>query len=506
MAFDFTWPSNKAVILNWNDAELASWDQLATTAQEMSHRIDNPGFNEETSRRAVALLNSMHPERHPELEDRKICRAVVSLWARDPTLAERTMRTPILQSVCENGRMTRLFVFALANMYFTYFDQLDIWDEGLFALTAELLQRGVAEQKDVQESGLVRAFRKYPEVCLGIAAPEKLARLVVDRDCDLLSVMREVGLGDFTAGRFAEFTRQRVYLDRITAADPRKPHAWLRELCDSDLVNAPTAGGLRFGHLVIEAMTAVPVEAPSREWEGTILHIAGEPRARGTVRWNTWWSRIPEDNVRRIITWLSGEDIRLFLEAVKIFGEKNGKSDLGRMFPDRERFLKRVARIESRSRNPIVCWSLGPVGDSRDYGRELRTDISQLVGGNYGETAVIYMNCGGFHVVEGSHNFKLWIIKDDPPELLADWKRDRIQGPEFLHALRTHGREHQDHRALTHNVHKKWISDALLFIEHSGTYVPPEAVMSPETYRKVSAERPLPVRPKYWRPSKPGEL
>ncbi|MBP0645315.1 hypothetical protein J8J17_26340, partial [Mycobacterium tuberculosis] len=65
MAFDFTWPSNKAVILNWNDAELASWDQLATTAQEMSHRIDNPGFNEETSRRAVALLNSMHPERHP---------------------------------------------------------------------------------------------------------------------------------------------------------------------------------------------------------------------------------------------------------------------------------------------------------------------------------------------------------------------------------------------------------------------------------------------------------
>src|SRR5699024_11622088 len=98
--------------------------------------------------------------------------------------------------------------------------------------------------------------------------------------------------------------------------------------------------------LVNEAMTSRPVDSPSSEWQRTILQIADDPRARGTITWNTWWSRIPAENLQRVIAWLSVEDIRLFLEAVKIFGEKNYNYDLLRMLPDRENFMNVLLELK----------------------------------------------------------------------------------------------------------------------------------------------------------------
>ncbi|PCC43165.1 EH signature domain-containing protein [Brevibacterium aurantiacum] len=499
MILDFTLPSTKPTILRWSEQELSAWEKLSTDAEAMSHRVDNPGLSTETSQQARTVLDSEHPERHPELANRKICRAVVTLWAGDLRLARDTMRVPILQTVCENGSFTRLFTFALANLYFTHFDRLDDWDTGLFAKTADYLHQGVSLQARARSRDALFAIQQNPELSMGMSAPEKIAQQVLARDSDLPSTMREVGLGDYSGGRYAEIARQRVYLDRIAQADPRQTYTWLEDLCDSDLADAPATDGRRFGHLVIEAMTSQPVDSPSREWESTILKIADDPRARGTINWNKWWSRIPPENLRRVIAWLSGEDIRLFLEAVEIFGKKNGKDDLLRMFPDREHFLKGLLELKLVRETRLFAGPAARSAIRQIMGDDLRTNISQLSGMNYRETAVIFMNCGKFHVIEGSHNFRMWVIKGDPPEIMSNWRLGQINSTQFLNELRGERSPHEDYVALTHNVHKKWISDALLFIDSAGEYVPPEAVMSPATYQKVSAERPLPVRPKNWR-------
>jgi hypothetical protein len=134
MTLEFPLPSADASILRWSDHDMSVWDKLSVDAQAMSRRIDNPGLSAETSQRARTVLASEHPELHPDLADRKICRAIVTLWAGDRRLAEETMRVPVLQMVCDNGNFTRLFTFALANVYFTHFVHLDEWDEGLFAV------------------------------------------------------------------------------------------------------------------------------------------------------------------------------------------------------------------------------------------------------------------------------------------------------------------------------------------------------------------------------------
>ena len=504
MTLDFPLPSAAAAIRPWSAQNLSAWEELSAEAETLGRRIDNPGLSTETTQRARSVLASDHPELHPELGDPKICRAIASLWAGDSGLAERTMRLPVLQTICENGNLTRLFTFALANVYYTHFDRLDDWDPGLFTRTAEYLQQAAAQQKTTRGKDVLIAVQKNPELALGIDAPDKVAGLVLDTDSELPAAMRDIGLDAYSGGRYAEVARQRVYLDRIAHADPGQAYPWLPELCEPEVANAPAPNGRRFGHLVIEAMTSRPVDSPSSEWQGTILKIADDPRARGTITWNTWWSRIPPENLQRVIAWLSGEDIRLFLEAVRIFGEKNYNYDLLRMFPDRENFLKGLLDLKLVRETRLFAGNAARTAIRQIMGDELRTNITQLSGANYRETAVIFMDCGRFHVVEGSHNFRMWVIKGEPPEIMKDWKIEQIYSTAFLNELRRDRQPFEDYVALTHNVHKKWISDALMFISESGQYVPPEAVMSPETYRTVSAERPLPVRPKKRRGRRQG--
>lgn len=505
MTLDFPLPSANASILRWSSHDMTAWDKLAVDAQAISRRIDNPGLSAETSQRARAVLTSEHPELHPELDDRKICRAIVTLWSRDRRLAEETMRTQILQTVCDNGSFTRLFTFALANVYFTYFDHLDDWDQGLFPMMAERLQQAVSQQSTVHSRDVLFAVRERPEVVIGKDAPGAIARLALEQDRDLPSVMRDAGLGDYAKGQYAEAARQLLYLDRIANADPQQSYDWLSDLCQSDIADASASGGRRFGHLVLEAMTDHRTDSPSREWESTILKIGDDPRARGTVNWNKWWARIPPENVQRVIAWLSGEDIRLFLEAVEVFGRKNHKSDLLRMFSDRERFLKGLLELKMVRETRLFAGPSARTAIRQIMGTDLRTSITPIIGGNYSSTAVIFMNCGDFHIVEGSHNFKMRVLRGDPPEIMSDWKMARIDNYSFQLGIERDRRYGEDYVSLTHNVHKKWISDALLFIEQAGQYVPPEDVMTAETYQNVSATKPLPVRPKNWRRPSQGE-
>ena len=102
---------------------------------------------------------------------------------------------------------------------------------------------------------MLLAVREHPELTIGKDAPNAIARLALDQDRDLPSVMRDAGVGDYAKGQYAEAARQRLYLDRIAKADPRQSYDWLSDLCQSDVADAPASDGRRFGHLVLEAMT-----------------------------------------------------------------------------------------------------------------------------------------------------------------------------------------------------------------------------------------------------------
>ena len=114
---------------------------------------------------------------------------------------------------------------------------------------------------------MLLAVRRHPELTIGKDAPKRDCAAFSDQDRDLPSVIENAGVGDYAKGQYAEAARQRLYLDRIAKADPRRSYDWLSDLCQSDVADAPASDGRRFGHLVLEAMTEHRTDSPSREWE-----------------------------------------------------------------------------------------------------------------------------------------------------------------------------------------------------------------------------------------------
>src|SRR5699024_10429107 len=148
--------------------------------------------------------------------------------------------------------------------------------------------------------------------------------------------------------------------------------------------------------------------------------------------WNTWWSRIPAENLQRVIAWLSGEDIRLFLEAVKICGEQNYNYDLLRMFPDRENFLKGLLELKLVRETRLFAVNAARPAVRQIMADQLRLDIPQLAGANYREGADFFVDCGALHVVSGSHNFTMWAVRGEAPEIRKGWNIEQIYRTGFL--------------------------------------------------------------------------
>lgn len=443
------------------------------------------------------------------LHERRVARALVSVWSRDVERARVSLTPDLVRAVVErqDPHPSRLLVRALVDLVLRHFDLLDSWTAGLFDATSAAARRAARLAPPPRRAPVVvdvaDIAREHPEELLVRDAPRRVAGLLVASGADgipspLDDWVRARGLQGYESGRFGLLVRQAVYLERLARADHTDPTGlgFLPEITARSVVDAPGSAARYFGHDLLEVMTTRTRNgAPCDAWLEALVDIGGDPRLQRSAQWNRWWEPLPPSAREQAVRWMSVEDLRLFLEAVDTYARDNGKEDMLRMFPARKRFLWGLYEQGLVRESRVVLGNRARASVQHQLGR-LRTDVSSLTART--DTAIVVLDCGSFHLVEGSHSFKLWIFDGPARGILTDRSR-RTFTPEMLTYTvpNDHARNHpggaRAHTSITHHE-STWQHHAVRFIvEELGVSLDPRTVMSADDYSQLKRRFGLPV-------------
>lgn len=211
----FTTPAPEVAISPWKRTVNAAWKDMTRRAQHFRSQAGRTSAFEAHLREARALLTETVPGSDTFWQSRSRRRAVVTVWAEDADLAERTLRSDVLdQAVPVDSPRSTLLTLVLARIYYQYFDDLDEWEPGLFALVGDRLAL-LAERTDPEGThGVFVALAAHRPVALGDRAPSRIAQHVSDSGEPLTTYLERVGLSDYHSGRFITLVQQYTYLKR----------------------------------------------------------------------------------------------------------------------------------------------------------------------------------------------------------------------------------------------------------------------------------------------------
>lgn len=481
----------------WEPADVSRWSGLANEARSITNRAGvGRAFQEIMDRARRLLLDADMDAIVGQLHQRRFARAVLKLWYDDSRLAEQTMRQNLVRALIETASpLSRMATITLASIHLKYFDELDGWDEGLFDLVRSSVSASVIQQRPLAGVvDVIETVRAHPQLLVEANAPQKLALHLIKESESLTDFVERAGLLGYDHGRFGQLVRLHYFLERIQRADPSGEHDFLPELTSEMVAKASMSDGRYFGHAAIEALTDKPGQTPGAAWLGAILDIGGDPRLTHAPKWREWWAPVSEAARLRMVGWLSAQDLRLFLMAVEEYGRESGEEKLQRMFPDRKKFLEGLHSQGLVQGTRLILGNNARRSVIRQLGKALKSDIAVLQGDP--RKSVIFVDCGNFHLVEGSHDFSLWIYKGLPNKLLTD-RRQRVY---TLQALRTdipaaHEKTNRSlnkaHTGIRH--HGPWQFKALEFLASWGIALPADKLMSKAAYEAMKRGQGIPI-------------
>lgn len=479
----------------WGSPVATAWRDLGDRSHLLVRGIGTGGDFHLLLEEARALLLAGDDDAVlARLDQRRFPRAIVQLWDDEPDVAHTTM-TPRLLALLAQRVPTRLTTLVLASLFFTHFDRLDGWHVGLFDATRELLRAAALAQPTSRANDLIETVRQADGELLELDGPERVAARLVAEGSDVLTWQRTTGLSPYTDGRFGRLLRDEFYLAQIRAADAGAAHhAFLAAVTHEVLLRAQTdttyEDGMLFGHKVLTALTDTSTRSPSVTWLGAVLEIAGDPRLTQTAQWLTWWSRVPEANRQRAARWMRGVDLRAFFDGVERYAAETANEPLRRMMEPRRQFL---LGLYEQDKVEDVRLVLG-----RDLERSVRastrlpiTDIARLDDAQKTDTAVVYVDCGTFSAVEGTHNFQLYLYAGGGPKALGDRKHRSFTGDQLrkifpYRFVAAHG--HEQFVSLYHQGFP-WLQKALDFLASHAVELDERVMLSPENYAELQRRR-----------------
>ncbi|WP_432543028.1 EH signature domain-containing protein [Kineococcus sp. SYSU DK002] len=428
------------------------------------------------------------------LSDRRAVRAAATAWAEDAELARRTLSVTVARLVQRSG-VSRLTTLLLAHLFLDHLDRLDRWDDGLQAVLRDVVRNAVAALPSRNHLDAVESLRRQDEYLFTAQGPQLLATRLVAAGEDLNRWFRDALLSAYSTTRFARVARDEFYLARIAAADAeRGDHAFLSAITDEVMARQRTENtdrdGLYFGHRILVALTDKVTRRPSSAWLQAVLDIGGDPRFQQTESWRTWWAGLPEENRSRAVRWMSGLNLTAFLDGIETYANSKDES-MERMLKRRKRLLN---GLYEQDRIEDVRLVLGA-----DIERWVRRsvavglqDVARLEGPGLAGTAVVYVNCGDFCLVEGSHNFSLHVFLGGPLERLeqrsrtrfdAGYLRDELPGAHVAQNGPT------SHTTIKHHASGSWIKTALDFLRRNGVRLDEHGLMTKNDFAELAQRR-----------------
>lgn len=488
----------------WSPTVIEGWVRLVEKTNRMKAKAGGSDAFERMLARFRDMASSGRFDGLRELLGRRLgARALTWLWLHDEVIGSRLFNARMLDALAEHQqpRLSRLTLIQLIQLYFQHFDRLDERDKQAEDSLRGRLERHLLDQlgrlpERHQTFGIdpLATLKREGQWLMTLDGPLTLAKTVREQGAELAKTFETLGLSGFDVGRYGDVCRAHFYLEVLRELRPGEWDDVLDELLKPSVSKAPYEGDKRIGHAALEIMIDRAGDDPGDAWQNFILSLAGDPRiASTTPRFREWWKPLGEERIGKVRGWLSKEDLRLFLQAVEQYGVESGKDDLKRMFPARKLFLEGLFKLGLIRHTRLMLGGIAQQSVRRILGGEVKTQFAKM-DGVMNDKAVIYLDCGDFHLVEGSHSFKMWVYLAQPGPSVKSYERNTFTHSDLTAELpRQYKQAHPSlpYEAVIHNG--TWQRKVFEFLADNGIGMDIEQLLDRQAYKRYLVEYGLPV-------------
>ena len=426
---------------------------------------------------------------------RKGVRVLTQLWIDKEDVRKNSLNEETIDYIqAKHPKLGMSSLMNLISLVYRYFDALV--DGNIFNRLTQWLNQQIEQRlKDRKNSSdTILSVLNQAKWLLDLTAPKALVNLAKQNHLDLNEQLKKLRLNELPQGRFLDICNAQYYLDTLREIPVGEQHDVLHELLKHDVATMPFEEGKRIGHIALAIIIDRSAGAPSEIWQNFVLNLAGDPRIANTAtNYRQWWKPIGENRVKAVTSWLAKEDLRLFLGAIEEYANYTGDEALNRMFPARKRFLEGLYEHGFVRNARLMLGNQAEHTVKRVLGKSLTTSYINLRGMT--QTSIIYLDCGDFHIIEGSHNFKLWIYMGLPSEKLNDYSLSELNHSSLTHSFPQEFKKNYPKGELMPIQHSptSWQKNAIDFLTQNGVELDLEKLFYKDEYRRYVNRYGLPV-------------
>jgi len=422
------------------------------------------------------------------LRKRRGVRVLTQLWIDNNEVRKNSFNESFISFIQElHPKLGMSSLMNLISLLYRYFDDLNI-GTAFHKLTAWLSQQIDLRLKDRKRDSdtILSVLHQHKSWLFDMTAPKAVVDLAKKNHLDLNDQLKQLRLSELPQGRFLNICHAQYYLETLRDIPLGEDHEILSELSKTEVAGMPYEDGKRIGHIALEIIIDRSGGAPSSVWQNFVLDLAGDPRIASTAKnYREWWMPIGENRIKTVTSWLAKEDLRLFLGAIEEYGKQSGDEALNRMFPARKQFLEGLYEHGIIRNTRLMLGNSAASTVKKVLGKSMTTNFIKLSDSSMNDKAVIYLDCGDFHIVEGSHAFKLWIYMGLPSARLSDYSLKKLSHSDLTTGfVRDFNNAYDEgsYKAITHSP-TTWQRNAIEFLAENGVELDLEKVLSREDYQ-----------------------
>ena len=484
-------PNVKYAFSTWNLPYNKEWTELTVKASEIAGEAGkNDAFGEMLNQLRNMARTGSFGDLLGMLKRRLTARALSWFWLSDDIYAQRLLNPKLLLALtqAQQPRLTRITLQQLLQLYFRKFDLLDQHNGFRAALEQVLL-----EQLEKVPEPRIRSLRPNPLTSLKVAGnkllsldgPRRLSEDTRASGRELNSIFAELGLQGLDDGRYADICRAHFYLDTLKNLPFDEWSPVMDELLKHSVNKVPFEGNRCIGHAALEILIDRVAQEPSEAWQNFVINLAGDPRiASSSENYRQWWLPLGESRIQKVRGWLSKEDLRLFLKAVEQYGKLTNNFELMRMFPARKTFLEGLFKLKLIRNTRLLLGNSAQQIVKDILGNEVKTSFAHM-DGVMNEKAVIYLDCGDFFLIEGSHSFKFWVYLAPPSDSLTSYEVNRFSHHELTIKIPSLYKRNYNNLPSASIVHtpNSWQNKVFNFLAENGIGLDIEQLLNPDDYQ-----------------------
>ena len=486
-------PTLRFELRDWQEQDFASLRKNTETLSAMAQSAGTGSRRFEEAQQALLTAARRGEQALYDRLRRPIdIRALSGLLCSESDEAQQIQLTPQLVSRLTGPRpqLSTLTLLQLISAWFRRYDQFN-HPQGLQAL-GRLLQTQLKQRQNTGRTGPLSLYAKHRALLFSADATSQLATRAGAAG-NFETTIEQYGLTTQANSRLVTLARARYYLARLKALPVGADSPLLSKVTQPEIRDAPLDGeGELIGHAVLRSLISrADASSVSDAWRNTILSIAGDPRVpHGHQNYLDWWSRLEPALIHKVLGWLAGFDLKLFLSALKQYGQDRNNADLQRMYPARMHFLEGLLNQGLVNNTRLFI--------SRDMKRYLIQAFREeeppayaIVNDPRYSRSMIYLNVAGVHILEGSHNRAVYGVPRLPQagRILDFGIREfdeRVLGRGLLeqYAAEFNGDDSDQLEVSHHPENFNWQHKVIQYLQRQGVALDIEKLFTPDDYRR----------------------